>query len=200
MVRRARVPGLAGRDIPGVMTRTALLVVDMQEAVRLDGAPACDLVGVLDRLNAALAIVRRSGEAVVFLRHQEPGGAWALGGHGWPLMAKLAREADDIVVDKASCDGFRTTVLAQVLYRLGVRHLLVGGYASEFCVDSTVRAAASRGFAVTVLADGHTSRDRPHLAAPALVAHQNWLWAEITNPGAPIVVKTTADVLAEGVI
>jgi nicotinamidase-related amidase len=181
-------------------TRTALLVIDMQEAVRLGGTPALDLAGVLNRLNAAMEVVRRSGGAVVFLRHEEPGGAWARSGPGWPLMSELAQMADDIVIDKASCDGFRATKLAHALETLGAQHLLVGGYASDFCVDSTVRAAASHGFEVTVLADAHTTRDRPHVLAPVLVAHQNWVWGEITNPGARIVVRTTADVLTSDIL
>ena len=50
------------------------------------------------------------------------------------------------------------------------------GSATDFCVDTTVRAAASRDYEVALIADGHTTRDRPHLEAAAIIQHHNWMW------------------------
>ena len=55
--------------------------------------------------------------------------------------------------------------------------LVIGGYASDYCVDTTLRAAASRGLAVTVVADGHTTSDRAHLDAAAIVRHHAAIWS-----------------------
>ena len=39
------------------------------------------------------------------------------------------------------------------------------------------------GYAVTVVADAHTCKDRPHVSGEALVAHLNWLWGNMDVPG-----------------
>ena len=40
------------------------------------------------------------------------------------------------------------------LKSLGVSRLMISGCATDFCVDTTVRSAASHGFEVLVLSDG----------------------------------------------
>ena len=74
--------------------------------------------------------------------------------------------------------------------------MLVCGWATDFCVDSTVRSTVSHGFPTVVASDAHTLSDRPHLAAPAVIRHHNWLWGElIADP--PVRVLPAAELLAE---
>ena len=51
------------------------------------------------------------------------------------------------------------------------------GYATDFCVDATLRSAASREFGVIVVADAHTTSDNPVLKAEVVRQHHNWAWA-----------------------
>jgi len=55
-----------------------------------------------------------------------------------------------------------------------------------------VRRAASLGYAVNVVADAHTCKDRPQASGETLVAHLNWLWANMDVPGNPIQVLPLA--------
>jgi nicotinamidase-related amidase len=72
----------------------------------------------------------------------------------------------------------------------------VAGWATDFCVDATVRSAVSNDYDVVVASDGHTLNDRPHLDAPSVIRHHNWIWSElITNRS--IRVASTAELLAE---
>ena len=50
------------------MSGDVLIVVDMQVGL-LDGAPKHDLTGVIGRINALVAMVRRHGGQVVWIRH-----------------------------------------------------------------------------------------------------------------------------------
>ncbi len=56
-------------------------------------------------------------------------------------------------------DSFNETGLADILEKLGVQQLIVTGCATDFCVDTTVRAAASRNYEVVVVKDGHTTKE-----------------------------------------
>lgn len=163
----------------------ALVVIDVQ--ANLFVAPmAQDIEVVARRLDALADAARAAGAPVLFVRHEEPGTPWQRDSAGWAFHPLLAPKPGDTIADKTNCDGFRGTTLAADLARLGATAIVVGGYASEFCIDTTVRAAASREIAVTVVADGHTTRDRPHVSAATTRAHLNWLWPEMSNPGNPI--------------
>ena len=84
----------------------------------------------------------------------------------------------------------------QTLQRLAPDRVLVVGWATDFCVDSTVRSAVSHDYHVVVVGDAHTPSDRPHLAAPDVIRHHNWLWSGLlTNRS--IRVATTAELTAE---
>jgi len=56
---------------------------------------------------------------------------------------------------------------------MGIERLVVMGYASEICVDSTVRRAVGLGYEVVLVADGHTTHDKPHLDAERIRQHHN---------------------------
>ena len=47
---------------------------------------------------------------------------------------------------------------------------------------------------MVAVSDGHTVSDRPHLAAPDVIRHHNWVWSDlITNHS--IRVATTAELI-----
>ena len=63
-----------------------------------------------------------------------------------------------------------------------IETLVIMGYATDFCVDTTVRSAASREFNVIVVAGAHTTKDRTVLAAKQIIAHHEWMWPNLICP------------------
>ena len=176
---------------------TALLVIDMQKGLFADETPRYDADGVVERINALGRAVRGSGGLVVFIQHTgSQGNALEMGTDGWYLLSSLERGADDVIVCKSACDAFYNTDLANVLDARKVRRLIVTGCATDFCVDTTVRAAISRDYQVAVAADGHTTADRPHIDAAALIRHHNWLWRNLIHPKVRIEVVPAGDLIA----
>jgi nicotinamidase-related amidase len=101
---------------------------------------------------------------------------------GWPILAALARESHDLVVRKTLNDAFYGTSLGETLARLGVSRVLVVGWATDLCVDATVRSAAAQGHDVVVVSDCHTVSDRPHLPAARVIEHHQWVWSQLIAP------------------
>jgi nicotinamidase-related amidase len=89
----------------------------------------------------------------------------------------------DLFLRKTTPDAFLRTPLEQILNEFGVKHVVVCGYASEFCVDTTVRRAAALGYGVTLAADAHTTCDKPHASGAAIRAHENGTLPNITSFG-----------------
>ena len=169
-----------------------LLIIDMQNAwLARPGTPCFDLAGVTQRINFAADRMRREGGQVVFIQHADEDAP--RGSPAWQIVPALEMDAADARVDKTACDSFSGTGLAELLRANGTGTLYICGFATEFCVDTTLRAAASRGMHVIALSDAHTTSNRPHLDAGAIVAHHNWIWANMACPSdATLTVQTTA--------
>jgi nicotinamidase-related amidase len=154
----------------------AFVVVDMQMGL-LAGRPKHDLVGVVARINALATAVRQRSGRVIWIRHcGKPGDLFARQATGWAYLPELDRHADDLVVEKTLNDSFAGTLLRATLEQLAADRVVVAGWATDFCVDTTVRSAVSNGFHVAVAADAHTVADRPHLPAADVIRHHNWVW------------------------
>jgi nicotinamidase-related amidase len=175
-----------------------LLVIDMQVGLFGTESPRHDADGVVARINALARVVRRAGGAVVFVQHDgPPGDVFEPGRDGWRLLPSLERREEDPVVHKRACDAFYETDLADVLRKHGATRLLVTGCATDFCVDTTVRAAASRDYEVVVVEDGHTTADRPYVDAVSVIRHHNWVWQNLIHPRTRVEVTPTASLIAE---
>lgn len=171
-----------------------MLVVDMQVGLR-NGLPKYDLLGVVGRINALGAAIRKRGGRVVFIQHGGgEGDSFEPGTPGWRFLPELKRAPEDLVVAKALNDPFHDSPLAEILGNLNTERLLVTGWATDFCVDSTIRRAVTLGRTVVPVADAHTVSDRPHLSARAVIEHHNWVWGGLIAPGG-IEVKPTHAIL-----
>ncbi len=173
-----------------------IIVVDMQVGL-LSGTPKHDLRALLERINLLTAMVRRHAGKAIWIRHcGAEGDLFAPHTAGWALLPELIRADADIVIEKTLNDAFADTPLQETLQRLAADRVLVAGWATDFCVDATVRSAIAHNHHVVAIADGHTLSDRPHLSAPAIIQHHNWVWSLlITNRS--VRVATAAQLLAE---
>ena len=161
----------------------ALLIVDVQVGLFVYPPLPLHADVVLERINQLIAQARAAHVPVIFIQHESgPDDGLLRGTPDWRLHPELARLPGDPVVAKTACDGFCGTELKDLLSRLHVSELIVAGYASDFCVDATVKRAASEGYAVTVVANAHTTKDRPVLKAAEIIAHHNWIWANFISP------------------
>lgn len=162
---------------------SALLVIDVQRGL-FDAAPRPeDADAVLARINALAAAARQAGAPVIFIQHERPGSPLAHGSPGWELEQNLKVEAGDLIVAKTTPDSFLRTDLAAKLEAAGAKRLVVCGYASEYCVDTTTRRAAGLGYAVDLVADTHTTHDKPHATAAQIRAHHNATLPDLTSFG-----------------
>jgi len=150
---------------------TALVVIDMQ-AILFDPEPA-EAEAVVARINGLAARARLASVPVVWVQHETAGGDLVADTPGWRLHDGLVTLPGDVFVRKTMSDAFLRTGLHALLAERGVRHVTVCGYSSEFCVDSSVRGAASRGYAVTLASDAHTSHDKPHATGLQIRLHEN---------------------------
>jgi nicotinamidase-related amidase len=159
-----------------VKAQDVLLVIDMQIGL-FEGGTKFDSAGLVARINRLARRIRDRGGRVIFVRHTQDGGPFEAGAPAWQLLPELDVEEQDQVIAKSTCDCFAETELAALIPRESTGRLIITGCATEFCVDSTVRSAAVRGYDVWAPEDGHTTSDRPHLSAEQVIGHHNYIWS-----------------------
>jgi len=159
--------------------KEALLIIDMQKGSFTPETPRFDPDGVIQRINDLARLFRANHLPVIFIQHQGIGefvkDTWE-----WEILDELEKEESDLIISKTANDAFYRTVLEKKLAELEVSKLNITGCATDFCVESTIQSALVKEFEITVVEDGHTTADRPNLAAENLIKHYNWVWANLS--------------------
>ncbi|CAI8692682.1 cysteine hydrolase [Burkholderia pyrrocinia] len=155
--------------------KRALLVVDMQVGLFHGLDRPHDGDRVLANINRLIGRAHEAGAPVFAVRHTGPAGSpIAPGSPLTALLPELAIDpARDTVFDKTRPSCFAGTRLAEWLRAANIGELVVTGMKTQYCVDTTCRAAADLGFRAVLVADAHTCMDTPALSAERIVAHHN---------------------------
>ncbi len=137
--------------------RRALVVIDVQNEyvdgrLRIQHPP---VEGSLAAIARAMDAARAHRIPVVVVQNTGPQGGplFDKGTPGWALHPWVAQRPRDHHIEKRLPSAYAGTDLADWLQARGVDTLVVCGYMTHNCVDSTVRHALHAGTAVEVLQD-----------------------------------------------
>jgi nicotinamidase-related amidase len=159
-----------------------LIVIDMQEG-SFSKSDKYDSENIISRINEFSKKVRVRGGNVIFIQHDGTEEEGLLpNSDGWNILSSLDRYAADVVIRKTTNDAFYKTTLDECLKNLGYEEVIFCGWATDFCVDTTIRSAISHEYFVSVASDCHTVSDRPHMRAENVIKHHNWLWSNMLTP------------------
>ncbi|ONT59268.1 cysteine hydrolase family protein, partial [Burkholderia cenocepacia] len=153
--------------------KRALLVIDMQVGLFHGPDRPHDGECVLANINLLIRRAHEAGAPVFAVRHTGPAGSpIAPDAPLAALLPELAIDtARDIVFDKTRPSCFVGTRLAEWLHAAGIGEIVIAGMKTQYCVDTTCRAAADLGFRAVLVTDAHTCTDTPALPAERIVAH-----------------------------
>ena len=177
---------------------TALLIIDVQQALCSGEYEAFEVQHVIERINLVSRMFRDAGAPVVVIQHESVGGRLDHGTEGWKLANALEALPTDTYVRKKAADSFHQTELQSVLLAQGVNKLVICGLQSEFCVDTTTRRALALGYPVVLVADGHSTMDNAVLSAAQISAHHNETLTNITSFGPRAKAVQASEVRIEG--
>ena len=144
--------------------KVALLVIDAQQEyfaphgkwVLPDGERA------LERIHALIAAARQTSIPVYFIRHESQeadASVFCPGGPGAALHPSLAPTPSDGQITKHFASAFAQTSLENDLRNAGVDTVIVSGYMTQLCCDTTTRAAEERGLSILFAGDATAARD-----------------------------------------
>jgi nicotinamidase-related amidase len=150
------------------MDRTALLIIDAQQEYF---APLGKLVlpdgpKAVEQIARSLGWARRAGVPVFHVVHESrrPGSTtFVPGSPALAIHPAVTPAPGEPVIQKHLPGAFTNTSLEADLRKLGVEQVIVSGFMTQMCCDTTTREAAHRGFRVLFLADATAAKD---LTAP----------------------------------
>jgi nicotinamidase-related amidase len=152
------------------MDRDALMIMDVQRGIVERYADEA----YLDGLCRAIAAARAGGMPVLFVRVGFRPGWPEVSDHNQSFRAikeraqgptlgevhpDLGLQPDDVIITKKRVSAFTGSDLEVILRAQNIRHLVLAGIATSGVVLSTVREAADRDYALTVLEDGCRDSD-----------------------------------------
>jgi nicotinamidase-related amidase len=156
------------REVAGLSTTparlkdAALIMVDLQNTYR-EGVMR--LEGVEEALVQARRVLHRARELsrpVIHIRHDagvgSPYDVTALIGQIADMAAPLDGE---LVITKQYPNSFLHTPLDEELKRLGIGNVVVTGFMTHACINSTARGAFNLGYHATIVANATATRDLP---------------------------------------
>lgn len=150
---------LALPDTPAPLSQSALVLIDCQNTYR-EGI--MQLEGVEPALAQCAKLLKRacdSGAPVIHIQHDAgPGSPYDVRAHIGSIADVVAPAAGEKVITKAFPSSFEQTDLDAELKRLGVTDLVLAGFMTHVCVNSTARAAFNHGYRTTVVGNATATR------------------------------------------
>ena len=181
---------------PVRLADSALVLIDCQKTytqgvMELEGVQAA-----LDETAALLERARTAGIPIIHIQHSDgPGSLYDIEGESGAIVDAVAPRGDEPVVVKQFPNSFVQTELDERLKALGASNLVLAGFMTHMCVNSTARGAFSLGYAPTVVAAATATRslagpDGQAVSAAALQAASLAGLADLVA----VVVPGTADI------
>ena len=158
---------------PEPLSKSALILIDCQNTYR-EGI--MQLEGVEPALKECAVLLQRARDAgapVIHIQHE------AGAGSPYDTNAPIGQIADVVaplssekVITKQYPSSFEKTDLDAELKRLGVTDLIIAGFMTHVCVNSTSRAAFNLGYRPTVVASATATRSLPNPVGADLPARE----------------------------
>ncbi|MCG5248498.1 cysteine hydrolase family protein [Methylorubrum extorquens] len=147
---------------PASLLGSGLVLIDLQNTYR-EGVMR--LEGVEPAIREAQALLERARNAgipVFHVRHDAgPGSPYDLTAAIGQISDEVAPREGEPVITKAYPSSFVGTDLQAQLEAAGVKDVILAGFMTHMCVNSTARSAFNLGFRPTVVASATATRALP---------------------------------------
>jgi nicotinamidase-related amidase len=149
---------------PVSLSESTLILIDCQNTYTRG---VMELEGVEDALDEAAALLERARSAgipIIHIQHDDgPGSLYDIEGQSGAIVARVAPSNGEPVVVKNYPNSFVQTDLDDVLKTANASNLVLAGFMTHMCVNSTARGAFNLGYAPTVVASATATRALPAL-------------------------------------
>ena len=180
---------------PVGLAESTLILIDCQNTYT---AGVMELEGVqaaLDEAEALLDRARSAGIPIIHIQHDDgPGSLYDIEGESGSIVPRVAPRNGEQVVVKNYPNAFVQTDFDDLLKTSNASNLVIAGFMTHMCVNSTARGAFNLGYSPTVVAAATATRALPGLndATVPAAAVQNASLAAIADLFGVVVTDSAA--------
>jgi nicotinamidase-related amidase len=124
----------------------------------------------LQNVKTLIIRARATNVPIIYIQDDDIGG---VGSEEWQVHPDIAPLSHDIRIQKLAADSFHDSSLQQELESRHITHVIICGLKTQFCIDITSRAAALRGYHVTLVSDAHSTSGTKLFNAADVIAYHN---------------------------
>ena len=147
---------------PPALGASTLIMIDCQNTYTRGPLELAGVQAALDQAEELLDRARSAGIPVIHIQHDAgPGSPYDVREEIGAIVERVAPRAGEPTIVKNYPNSFTGTDLDSVLKQGPERPLLLAGFMTHMCVNSTARGAFSLGHAPTVVAAATATRDLP---------------------------------------
>jgi nicotinamidase-related amidase len=159
-------------DQPAPFRTTALIMIDFQNTYRHGVLELDDVEPALTEAARLLARARAAGIPIIHIMHDAGAGSpYDTGTETGQISDEVAPAVGEPIIVKRYPSSFRHTGLDARLRGTGRRDLILAGFMTHMCVNSTARDAFNLGYRPTVVASATATRELPgHDGVPVTAA------------------------------
>ena len=136
--------------------KRALLVIDVQNEYFTGKLPVTYPANSLPNILRAMDEAKKAGVPVVVIQHAAPqpdSSVFRRGSREWELLPDIAQRPHDALIHKSLPGSFTGTDLEPWLRSRGIDTVVISGYMTQMCCDTTSRQACHMGMNVEFLSD-----------------------------------------------
>ncbi|HXX54541.1 MAG TPA: cysteine hydrolase family protein [Methanoregula sp.] len=136
--------------------KEGLLVIDVQNEYFSGKMPVTYPPGSLANILRAMDAARAANIPVIVIQHVSPSpdsATFRPGTEGWELHPEVKKRPHDVLITKALPGSFTGTDLGPWLREHEIGSLVISGYMTQMCCDTTARQAFHEGYTVKFLSD-----------------------------------------------
>ncbi|MGE5453802.1 MAG: cysteine hydrolase family protein [Methylocystaceae bacterium] len=174
--------------------KRALLVIDVQNEYFSGKLPISYPVGSLDNIKLLMQNAHKRGLPIILVQHTSPqpdANTFVRNSDGWKLHPDILLLPFDCIIEKNLPGSFTDTNLGTCLKEMEVDTVVICGYMSQMCCDTTARQAMHLGYHVEYIADATGTLDIKNYAGQikaedlhhAVLITQAMRFSQVMNTG-----------------
>jgi nicotinamidase-related amidase len=157
---------------PAPLLESTLVMIDCQNTYTTGIMQLHGVDAALVECERILKRARTAGIRVIHIQHDAgPGSPYDTAAPIGQIVDAVAPIDGELVIRKNYPSSFEKTTLDAELKRTGATNLILAGFMSHMCINSTARAAFNHGYPSAVIASATATRNLPNPLGGEVLAH-----------------------------
>lgn len=134
--------------------KKALLVIDVQNEYFTGKLKVTYPANSLDNILKVMDHAKKNNMIIIVVQHTAiTGNAFVKNSKEWGIHPKILEKTYDYHIEKNKPSSFYHTKLEEILKTEHIKGIVISGYMTQMCCDTTAREAFHKGYSVEFLSD-----------------------------------------------